>query len=737
MGRVNLLKNNFTAGEISPRIATRYGLQAYENGCLSIENMLVRKEGGLVKRPGLRFVAATKYADRRCRLIQFRFSLTQAYVIEAGHGYFRFFAGGGQIQSGGAPYEVTSPYAEDDLAALTWTQSGDLLYLLHPSHPPRSLARIGQTNWVLSGVPFSPPMTYEAGHRPAVGIVLSATTGTVSATLTAPQGFLASDADRLIEAQGGQATITAVTDAAHATLLVNRPFPTTAFNAGSWALVGSPNTALTPDKKEPIGAVVTLTLAANGWRFEDAGKFVDVAGGFVEITSITDAIHAKGIIREALSSTDEVGGGGWKIRSASWTVERGFPACAGFHQQRLGFGGVPADPGRLCLSRSADFYAFILGTEDDNAVEYPLLDDDAHTIRWIKSFGDALAVGTDSGAWVVKSGITDPTITPTAVAASMQAPSGSAAGAMARRVGAALIYVHRSRKSLRALQYNYSSDSYVVQDLNVLSEHLFRSAISDWAFQEERTPTLWASRGDGQLAGCTWYPEHEVTGWHRHKTAGDIENMAVIPGDPDDELWVTVRRTIGGETVRFVERLDPVADDDAEVADCLHVDCGLSYSGDPATTISGIEHLEGEVVQVVADGMVLPGRLVSDGKITLTYPASKVHVGLGYEASFVPTMPDIGAPDGSTAGRRMRVQRAVLDGMNATQCWVGPDRDHLILLDNVTTRRLDQPADSWTGRARMIPDTAYDEEYRFMVLHKLPTPFRVRAVAVMLESSQG
>lgn len=737
MGRLNVLKNNFTGGEVSPRIAARYGLQPFENGCTSIENMLVRKEGGLAKRPGFRFIAPAKYPDRHCRLINFRFSRTQAYIIEAGHQYFRFYTAGAQIQTSGAPYEVASPYTEADVAVMTWTQSGDLLYLLHPTHPPRSLARIGHANWVLSVVPFSPPMTYEAGHRPTATLTLSDPTGTVTATVIGGMWFLAADVDRLIEAQGGQGTITAVIDANHVTLQVNRAFPATSFAAGSWTVVGSPNTSVTPSKKAPVGAAVTLTFGALAVRPDDVGKFVDLSGGFVEITGYTSGTVLTGIIREQLSTTDAVGSGGWKLRSASWTTERGYPACGGFHQQRFGFGGVPADASRVFLSRSSDFYSFILGTDDDNAVEYPLLDDDSHSIRFVKSFGDAMAVGTDAAVWVVKSGINDPTITPTAIAASNERPSGAATGMLARRIGGSLVYVHRSQKSLRALQYNYSSDSYVVQDLNVMSEHMFGSKIQDWTFTEERDPTLWAARGDGQIAGCTWYPEHEVMAWNRHKTAGAIENTAVIPGDPDDELWVTVRRTIGGETVRYVEKLDPVADDFAPVSDCFHVDSGLTYSGDPATVISGLTHLEGETVQVVADGMVLPGRMVESGAIRLTYPAAKVHVGLGYEASFAPTMPDVGAPDGSAAGRRKRIIHAVLDGMNATQCWIGPDRDHLLLLDGVTTRRLDQQSDTFTRQVQTIPDTAYDDEYRFMVVHTLPAPFQVRAIVMQMESAQG
>lgn len=736
MGRGNILRNNFTAGEMSERLQTRAGLVAYENGCFAIENMILHKEGGLAKRPGFRFVAALKGDSKRVRLINFRFSVSQTYIIEAGDGYFRFYADGGQIVLDGAPYEVASTYTEQQCQELTWTQSADFLYLFHAAHPPRALRRAGHTDWTLSDVVFSPPMTYEAGHQIGRILQLSATTGTVTAVLVGGPGpLLAADVDRLVEAKGGQATITAVTSPDTATLVVNRPFPRTTFVPTEWTLVGSPVAALTPNKKEPIGAVVTLTLDIAGWLSEDIGKYVDVAGGFVELTGYTSPTVMTGIIRGTLSATTQVGAGGWKLRTASWSVDRGYPAAGGFHQQRFCFGGVPADPGRIVGSRSADLYAFPLGTKDDDAIEYPLLDDDVHAIHWIRSFGDKLAIGTNAAAWVVSSGITDPTITPTAIAASLEQPYGAAPCMPARRIGGSLVYVHRSRKSLMALRYDFGSDSYGAQDLNVLATHILRPGIVDWSFQQEREPILWVVRGDGQLAACTWYPEHEVMGWHRHITAGSVESVAVIPGDPDDELWAVIRRTIGGRTRRFVERLDPLQDDDD--ADGLYLDAGLTYMGDPATTISGLDHLEGETVAVRADGMVLAPRTVVGGTIMLSHPAEVVQVGLPYEAMFRPSIPDVGVGDGSTAGRRRRIIRVTADGLRATQCWVGPDEDHLVLLDGVTTRRLDQPAETFTGQRRTLPQNSYDDEYNLMFVHKLPNAFRIRALAVLIEASQA
>lgn len=154
----------FNAGEIGPTLHGRVDLAKYGAGCRSLENMLVQAEGPVTRRPGLRFIAASK-AHGVARLIPFEFSTTQAYVIEAGEGYFRFYKDGGQITSGGLPYEIATPYALADLPLLRWVQSADTLYMAHPGHAPRKLTRSGHTAWSLTTIGFTATPAEWAGSN--------------------------------------------------------------------------------------------------------------------------------------------------------------------------------------------------------------------------------------------------------------------------------------------------------------------------------------------------------------------------------------------------------------------------------------------------------------------------------------------------------------------------------------------------------------------------------------------
>jgi hypothetical protein len=153
------------------------------------------------------------------------------------------------------------------------------------------------------------------------------------------------------------------------------------------------------------------------------------------------------------------------------------------------------------------------------------------------------------------------------------------------------------------------------------------------AYQQEPDSILWCVRADGVLLGLTYNREEDVYGWHRHITDGLFESVAVIP-DPvnnRDQLWVVVKRTIGGVTKRYIEYLDP---------DVIVADSFAAYSGAPATVITGLSHLEGKAVDVVADGFVVTGHVVAGGQITLARAASDVVVGLHYETTIEPEPPD-------------------------------------------------------------------------------------------------
>ncbi|MBW5867485.1 hypothetical protein H0I69_06610 [Yersinia enterocolitica] len=152
--RANLIKTNFTAGEISPRLMGRVDIARYANGAKIVENAVCVIHGGVMRRPGSHFAAKAKFGDQKARLIPYVFNRSQAYVLEFGNNYVRFYQNGAQIGSGSTPYEIASPYTSAMLSSLNYVQGADTMFLVHQDVPPYRLQRKGQTDWVLEPAPF-------------------------------------------------------------------------------------------------------------------------------------------------------------------------------------------------------------------------------------------------------------------------------------------------------------------------------------------------------------------------------------------------------------------------------------------------------------------------------------------------------------------------------------------------------------------------------------------------------
>lgn len=684
--------------------------------------------GGVTYREGLRFVASTKDSTKKARLIRFKFSVEQAYIIEAGHQYFRFYMDGGQIEASlNTPYEIASPYTESDLPLLQYTQSADVLYIVHPAHPPRTLSRTGHTAWSLAGVQFDPAPSFEAGLTPATALTIPDTTVGADRTMTVAVGtFLASDVGREIVAGLGRASITEVVSATSIKAEITAAFPASPMASGSWKVTGSPVTTCDPTDKGPVGKITTLTLAAAGWRAADVGKFARVNGGTVRITSVSSATVASGKILAVMSVDTVAGEGTWRIEDAAWSTTLGYPGSVTFHQGRIWYGGVTRDPAVVYGSQSDDFDNFAVGDSDADSVVIRLAADDVHAVRWLRASGKALAVGTDGGVWSITSGAQDPTITPTTVNASLEVTDGAAEGMGAVRVGADTVYLHRFRKRMMSLRYSFESDAYEPSDLTTLAEHITGTGVTAWAWQDSPERTFWLVRDDGVLLALTYYPQHDVVGWARHITDGVVESIACIPGAVGDELYVIVRRTVGGQQVRYVERL--VADD------TIYLDSSLSYDGAPVSSVSGLSHLEGREVAVMADGSPIPSRVVTDGSVTLDAPASKVHVGLPYRALLEPTDPDLGAVNGSAQGRRKRIIEVAFDVLRSAAAKYGPDEDHLNLMEGgPPITAFDTSRALKTGQMRCPFNGDWSDELKMVVVHDTPIPFMLRSLCMFFE----
>lgn len=157
------IQPSLAGGELSPSCYARVDLARYAISLKTCKNWIIRPYGGAVNRPGTKYLAEVKTSAKKVRLIPFIVSTSQAYVVEVGDQYMRFYAGGAQILSGGVPYEIASPYLEADLENLRWTQSADVLTIVHPSYNPRELRRT-------SGTPTFAVALYENENGPFLDI---------------------------------------------------------------------------------------------------------------------------------------------------------------------------------------------------------------------------------------------------------------------------------------------------------------------------------------------------------------------------------------------------------------------------------------------------------------------------------------------------------------------------------------------------------------------------------------
>lgn len=188
MARVSAYQTNFAAGEWSPRLRGRSDLAKYSNALQRLENMIVWPHGGAARRGGTRFVSEVKTSANKTRLVRFEFSVTQAYILEFGDLYVRFYANNGVVESGGLPVEIVTPYTLADVFELQFAQSADTLYITHEDYAPRKLTRTSATAFSLTTIDFRDGPYRDSNTTTAHLIKVSAgayTEGTTGATMTA------------------------------------------------------------------------------------------------------------------------------------------------------------------------------------------------------------------------------------------------------------------------------------------------------------------------------------------------------------------------------------------------------------------------------------------------------------------------------------------------------------------------------------------------------------------------
>ncbi len=375
---------------------------------------------------------------------------------------------------------------------------------------------------------------------------------------------------------------------------------------------------------------VTITASAAVFTADHVNTRFRLGNKEVKVTSVTSATQAQAQVKESLSSTNATKD--WEEQS--YSAARGWPVSVCYHQDRMVIGGSRDLPNRLWLSKSSDLLNFDLGEGlDDEAIEFAILSDQVNAVRAVFS-GRHLQVLTSGAEWMVTG---DP-LTPGNVQLHRQTRIGSPVERTVppRDVDGATLFVPRQGPSLREFLFADVEQAYQAKDLAMVVQHLINTPV-DQDFDNSKR-LFHVVMIDGTLATVTIYRAEQVTAWTLQETAGSFRSVAVL----GEKTYVLVERAGG----TFIEVFD----------DALNVDSGLTGADPTAkTSWTGLDHLEGETVKVLADGAVRADATVSDGGIVLAEAAGDVQIGLGFTHTIVPLPPSDHELQGIGQGGKVRL----------------------------------------------------------------------------------
>ena len=813
-------KQAFSGGEISPEMFGRIADNKFQQGAATMRNFIAKPQGPAQNRPGFAYVNAVKNSAKVTRLLSFTYNTTQTMVIEMGDQYFRFHTQGqtllysdgsawsnstnytvGDIakhsgtnyyaktaHSNSQPpngtnwyalpanyiYEVPHPYLEAELFDVHYVQSADVMTLVHPSHAPRELRRLGATKWELKVIDFGTPLAAPTGV--SVSAYIPSSSSTNSDTYQDHNYVVTAVKASLVDESNQSSTAT----------VSNNIFVTGAKNTITWNAVSG---------------------AARYRVYKDQGGIFGYIGETTTTTIIDDNIGPDFSQTPPIHENDFIG-------------SNNYPGAVSYFEQRRVFAGTNNAPQNMWMTKSGteSNMSFGLPIRDDDRIEFRVAAREANTIRHIIPLTQMLLL-TGSAEWRVTS-VNNDAITPTSISVKPQSYVG-ADNSQPVIVNNSLVYAAARGGHIRELGYNWQANGFVTGDLSLRAPHLFDNfTIKDMALSKAPIPIVWAVSSNGKLLGLTYVPEQALGAWHQHDTDGTFESVACVSEGNDDVTYCVIKRIVDGDVVRYIERMGTRLF--ATPRDNFFVDSGATYNGtntngsqtvtisggtnytkgenltvtanynlfnappsvadkDDAivlvdgtdlyrltilstssqtvatakidkdlpvslrntgittyevarNVISGISWLEGKTVNILADGAVHPQRTVSSGAITLDRAASVVHVGLPYNSD-LNTLPMALQIEAMGQGRVKNLNHVWIRVLESSGIFAGPSADQLVEAKQRTTEPYGSPPSLKTQDIKIMLTPQWQDNGQLFVRQTDPLPLTV--VALTLEVAMG
>lgn len=748
---VSLLQPSFSRGEIAESLTARTDLDAYMTALRKCRNFMVSPYGGFLNRPGTKFIAQTQ-GNEIARMIRFKFNADDTYALEFTHLKMRVYRNGGLVLSGGTPFVLTTPFTRDEIFSMNFTQSADVMDIVHPNHKPQKLRRFDHDNWTISAAALVPSIS-----APASATATYTGGGSGTATNWIYQVTAVIDSSGVIEES---------LPVTSNTVLV---YLSAAFTTVTWPAVP--------------GASYYIVYKDN------AGSGVFGFTGRATTTSFTDNNIAPAKADTPPTGADPFVGAG------------NYPGAVSYFQQRLVYAGTDNRPQTLWFSRPGAFnnFGYSFPIKDDDSITWTIASNEVNRIHHLTPLR-ALMTFTDGAEWTLQgsaAGFTAKTIngdpqTYNGIGELRPLP-----------INNSVIYAQERGREVTAFGYSLQADGFSGTDISVLSPHLLEDyGMVDWDYQKIPYSIVWGVREDGAMIGLTYMPEQNVTGWHLHTTDGLYKSVCSVPEGREDHLYLCVERVINGVTKRYVERTEtrqPVRFlGESVIGFSYFVDCGLSYNGvnlgpetmtltggtqwkypetltlvssnvarfipadigneiqysDIATgdplrleitgytsgstvsvmplgvvpvsargtpitqwafareTFTGLNHLEGKKVAILADGNVVEQKTVTGGAVTIPTPAAIVAIGLPYESEAETLEVTVPGQETMLDKRKilskvtviMEESRGGLFGRSAADLYEAKQRtdsDNYGSIGAITGKQTTTITDTWQGTGRI------------------------------------
>lgn len=584
----NVIERAFSGGEIAPFLYARVDQSKYQTGLRTLRNMICMRHGGVTQRPGTMFVGSTLNGGNAVRLIPFIYNETglgQSYMLEFGNQYIAFYQNGAVVISApNTPYIITSPYLQADLPTLKFDESADVMTIVHKNYAVRELKRLSPTNWTLTQI------TNWGSNVAAPSVTLSGTPtpgGSGNAIVYQVTSVDANGQESDSQSPNFSGGLVSNTNG-----LTQPPTVTTPITLSWTAVAGAVSYRIYAINQQYAGNPFTAALGfigeTIGTSFQDIGITPDFTNLYPQYIQI-------------------FGGDG----------SGNCPSVVGYVQQRRYFASTMNNPVGFWGSQPGLFSNFDthITAIDSDAIIGSIAGSEVNQIEAITELKYMLMM--TAGAELFVQGNGQGVVTPSAINASIQSQYGCGT-LRPLKVSDVLLFSQALGSFIRDFVFDFVIDGYRGNDITVFSSHLFEGhQIVDWAYQKIPDSIIWAVRDDGVLLSCTYIREQQILAWARHDfTNGFVENVSAIPENGEYAVYLSVRRTIGGNTVRYIERIDSriwkgpaaavsvgTANSLGDSIDSSNMDCYLKYDGRNTTSQTMILSTDITIVTGVNDGI--------------------------------------------------------------------------------------------------------------------------------------